>query len=864
MKKITKLLTVSFISVLLIGFNVNAEEAYDYTLLIYMNGSDLESDYYAGTDDFLEMIAGDIPDNVAVIIQTGGTKDWHTDEYGLPEISSRVNQRWQVTDDNLVLLENAGKNNMGASDTLTDFINYGVTNFESDQYSLIMWNHGAGAIYGYGADELFGYDSMDLGEMQIAFENAYASHNTRFELIGFDACLMGSVEVGHVLAPYSDYLLASEELEPGHGWDYEALMNQLSFNQNSSAISFGSAIIDGFVKQAQQQNTDEAITLSLVDLSKIDEVVTALDMLLVNLQASILTGDSAGESVLRARLEAESYGEGSASIPDSDMVDIIHYASLLRDVYPVQAGRLISAVEAAVVKNINSDLKPNASGMSMYIPAKDKDTMPTAGATIAKIGMSTVIEDFIQTVVDVILNNTGTINIDTSTTTVDDSTSSSVEINIENNSIEGDDQYFYFQMDKNDLSSVSEIFTVMGMIDGDNDIQYLAKDLVDDDGISDNGQVVGETIDYWVQINGYNVAMYYESHDESGVMTYYIPIMLNDEDADLIVLFSDEHTKGEILGARKINSDHSNITNRSLIELKPNDIIDFVYEYDMYDSYEDNYYYDGWYFLDQITVGAGIDFAWEPLAIGEYVYCFEVVDVYGNLTYTDWLSYDYYSAATESGIVDDTIWDNLQDNIVLLSNTAPVSLDMPWLYEGIEPPSNWAVPHINTAYNNSLLTENTLDHYKDNITREVFCELVVNMYENITNKTVAISNPNVFSDTKNIEIVKAEQLGIVTGYGDGTFGPNDLIKREQLIAMFYRTLLLLDETLDDAEYPMLTFDDAESVSSWAKNAAKLLVNYELINGVGGNLLAPKNKATVEQSIKLVNGVYEFYISDILF
>ncbi len=352
-------------------------------------------------------------------------------------------------------------------------------------------------------------------------------------------------------------------------------------------------------------------------------------------------------------------------------------------------------------------------------------------------------------------------------------------------------------------------------------------------------------------------------------MNYYIPIMLNGSDADLIVHFSEVYPKGKILGARILDQDHVNIQNRSLIELKATDYIEFVYEYDVYRSIGDYYEYDGWYILNELYVGNGLDFAWEPLEVGEYVYCFEIVDLYGESTFTDWLSYDYFKSATESGVVDDAIWDNFEDNIVQTSNTGIqdnqyVNYDMPWLYLGVQPPSEWAIPHINTAYNNNLMTPNTFDGFKSDISREVFCELVVNMYETITDKTIAISNPHIFSDTNNIEIVKAHQLGIVTGYGNGTFGPDDLITREQLMTMFYRALAKLDGDYMNYYYPQLQFGDTSSLSSWAREPARLLVYYELINGVGGNNLAPQDNATVEQSLKLVNGVYEFYVSYSLF
>lgn len=862
--KLLKRCSILIIAIMMLsGISIAADETYDYTLLIYMNGSDLETDSYAGTDDLIEMIAGTLPPNVAVIIETGGTRDWHTDEYDLPTVNPSRNQRWKVTDTTIELLEDVSRSNMGEASTLTNFINYGVTNYDSDQYSLIMWNHGAGSVYGYGADEWFNYDSLTLDEMQTALADSYRQHGQRFELVGFDACLMGSVEVGHVLAPYADYLLASEELEPGHGWDYEPIINHLNQNPNTDPVSFGQAIMDGFVKQSKAYRTDDAITLSLVDLSKIDEVVSALDGLFGLMTQDIRNSNNV-EAILKARLDAESYGEGSPSsgLPDSDMVDIIDYANRLSSLYPSETSAVISAVEDAVTLNINSDFKPDAAGLSIYVPARDKDTMGSyALQDLYDIDMSTVYNTYIQNISNTILSGGVTLSIDPETTNASDDNVVEGTINFDGNGIEGDDQYFYFQMDPDELKYVEKIDVVMGIVDDIGDIQYLARDLVDDELIDESGLVVGETLDNWVQINGWNVAMYYESYHESGVMTYFIPIMLNGVDADLIVIFSDTYPEGEILGAREYDPEHGNIQNRNLMPVEPGDVINFVYEYDIYDAYYDTYAYDGWYYLDDIVVQDELKIEWQPLAAGEYVYCFEILDIYGDVQYTDWLTYIYYDAGTQNGGVDDAIWDNLETNVVNTSTVPSVSViyeDLPWLYSDVEPPSEWAVPHINTAYNNGLMVANTYDGFKDEITREVFCELVVNMYENITGKPIAISNPYVFTDTSNIEIVKAYQLGIVTGYGDGIFAPDDLITREQLITMFYRTLVKLDARLAYDFYPRLTFDDADEVSSWADDAARLLVHHELINGVGDNQLAPQNNATVEQSLKLVNGVYEFY------
>lgn len=842
---------VTIISVYLMT-TVAAETTYDYTLLIYMNGSDLESEYQSATDDLLEMIEGDIPTNVAVIIETGGTATWHTGTVGLPQISHVTNQRWKVTQDGLEFLEEVPMRNMGASETLESFLDYGLSNFSSDQYGLIMWNHGAGAIYGYGADENYDYDTLSLEELQTAMEASYASNGVIYDFVGFDACLMASVETAHVLAPYALYMVGSEELEPGHGWYYAPLMDYLASVSDPVPVEVGREIINGFEADSVYYGTSDAITASLVDLSKIDQVRVALDQLLLKVRTD-LADPTMSDNLLKARLEAESFGEGNdaSDIPDSDMVDIIDYAIGINDFYPHQAEEVVLAVQEAVLLNINSDLTANAYGLSFYLPARDKETMTTASQYIRAIGFSEIHATLIEDINDIMNRNNAAIEYESVVVEGDEAFN-----NLQNNSIEGNDQFFYFQVQASDLSAISQIAVIMGQVDNYNDIQYLASDRVSDEEILDDGVIIGETLEHWVEINGVTVAMYYENQSDSGVKNYYVPIKLNDEDADLIVLFSTSYPSGKILGARKLNNDNENVYNRSLIALEPDDRIDFIYEYDIYSILDDNYAYDGWYIVDSIEVGEGLNLSWAPLDVGEYTYAFEITDIYGNIYQTDWITYEL--------TLEDLVSDSIDDPSITYEGTdyqGGGSVGYLWLTEGSDLPSEWAIPYVSTAYNNGLTTEKTLQNFTNNITREEFCELVVNQYEKTIGKSIAITSPVVFTDTTTIAVAKAYEIGVVSGYGDGSFGPDDEITREQLITMFYRLLTKLNGKYSNENHLSLTFEDSHLVSDWAIKAAESMVAYELINGVGDNRLAPQEQATIEQSLKLVNGVYEFYIWD---
>ena len=192
------------------------------TVMIYMVGSNLESEAGAASYDIMEMMESgvDVAKN-NVIIYTGGSAYWTLD------ISSDYNSAIELQPDedgdgalegNLVGSTDEPLN-MGDSATLTEFLDYTYKEYPADQYVLICWDHGGGPIFGFGADEIFDYDSLTLEEFETALKNSPFGRNNKLAWIGFDACLMSSIETASILSPYADYLVASQENEPGCGWD---------------------------------------------------------------------------------------------------------------------------------------------------------------------------------------------------------------------------------------------------------------------------------------------------------------------------------------------------------------------------------------------------------------------------------------------------------------------------------------------------------------------------------------------------------------------------------------------------------------------------------------------------------------------
>jgi len=198
-----------------------------YTVMVYMVGSDLESDDNAGTTDLAEMMQVGSTDNLKVIVTTGGAnKDgWRT-------VKRRLINQGSETE-----ISDLGNLNMGQPATLQDFIEWAVENYPADKYALIMWDHGAGAIGGEPYNIAFGNDEnnndgLSLPEIRQALQSAYTTTGKKFDLIGFDACLMATLETASIMSSFGNDLVASEELEPGHGWDYAAILSAIKSNSD--------------------------------------------------------------------------------------------------------------------------------------------------------------------------------------------------------------------------------------------------------------------------------------------------------------------------------------------------------------------------------------------------------------------------------------------------------------------------------------------------------------------------------------------------------------------------------------------------------------------------------------------------------
>lgn len=352
------------------------------TVMIYMVGSDLESKYAAASLDIEEMINSKADfENVNVLIYTGGAKKWHNED-----ISAGENSIFKVTSNGLVKLKEYDRKSMGNPSSLTDFLDYSYENYKTQYYSLILWDHGGGPIFGYGIDEYDKRNSLLLLELKKALSDSEFNSENKLEFIGFDACLMSNAEIAFVLSDYADYMIASQELEPGNGWDYNFLAD---IKPSSTTYDIGKSVVDKYSAFYAKNIAGKGVSLSLLKLNKIENFEKNLNDLFHDIDGNLLKEFS---NISRTRSDTKTFGKTSSS--GYDLVDAYDLIDNLPSKYYEKVNNLKSSIEDLVVYQ-KTDLT-GAHGVSLYFPYENKESVGQKIYLYKNFGFADEYTDFID------------------------------------------------------------------------------------------------------------------------------------------------------------------------------------------------------------------------------------------------------------------------------------------------------------------------------------------------------------------------------------------------------------------------------------------------------------------------------------
>ena len=611
------------------------------TIMVYMCGTDLESRSRMATMDLSEMIGANIDESkVRVLVYTGGCSNWRNNI-----VSSSTNQIYQVAAGGLrAIQQNLGSSAMTDERNLGAFIKWCAANYPADRYGLICWDHGGGTLSGYGYDEKYpNSGSITADELP----KALAEGGCKFDFIGFDACLMATLETAIACEPYADYLIASEETEPGIGWYYTDWLTAWGGNTSMETLDIGKQICDDFVSKCATACRGQQTTLSLIDLAELEHTIPSKLKTFSQSVSSLISGQQY-KTVSNARNGSREFGS-SASV---DMVDLTDLCNKLNT---QESAALAKVIQSAVKYNRTGNIS-SAYGLSIYFPYKKMSNVDKAVNTYAAIGMDAdyakAIRAFAQmeasgqavsggysspmpSLFDLLGGGSGSSS--GSYSTGSSSSSGDLMSELLSSFLGGGYGRIGLTDDNSNFLSNRELadsdvtaFLADNMLDAsalrfasDGNGNYVLdmkpenwalvtsvdQNIFYDNGegyvdlgrdnlftFDDQGRMVADMDGTWLALNGQPVPYYRETAqylDNGGwIITGRVPALLNGDRVDLLIVFDNENENGYVAGARAVYGDETDMVAKAITELQDGDsIILLADKYDYQQNYEDSYHF---------------------------------------------------------------------------------------------------------------------------------------------------------------------------------------------------------------------------------------------------------------------------------
>ncbi len=300
-----------------------------WTLAVYLCGSDLESDSLAATSDLVEMLGADFdPSILHLYVMTGGARTWNTapEMFAWRELEAvedpsgsyitpssertqifRIDRLDHAPDTTLngleihnrmvMLREYDHSMPMNEGSTLAEFLDYVICDSPTERIMVLLWDHGAGPVTGALRDQIT-EQYMSLNDLQSSLKHACETRKSlglpgKIDLVGFDCCLMSSLETAWALHECADYLVASEEAEWQNGWDYsflkvfntpdkrrevlnasydQSLDLTAGTDQDAFCVEIGKTVVNRYPHQSYLPNTwmrtkeNDSLTMAVLDL----------------------------------------------------------------------------------------------------------------------------------------------------------------------------------------------------------------------------------------------------------------------------------------------------------------------------------------------------------------------------------------------------------------------------------------------------------------------------------------------------------------------------------------------------------------------------------------------------------------------
>lgn len=605
------------------GTDTSAADAGTWSVYWYLCGSDLESGGGFATGDLAELMEVQLPENVNVVIETGGSREWQNDVVDASKL-----QRWVYNSDGLNLVDEQPSASMGEAETLADFLSFAKKNYPAEKTAVVFWNHGGGSVSGASFDELYGYDSLTLDEMYAAFSSVWEPSETEqpLELVGFDTCLMATVDVAGTFSDLSHYLVASEETEPANGWYYSQWVGALAEDPSMDGEALGRVICDAYYAGCEEVGTQDNTTLSLTDLTKIDPLLEAYENFGAEALSAACENPAFFSQFARAAVQSENYGGNTKEQGYTNMVDLGHMARQSSGMLG-SAREVLDALDDCVLYRVGGQYRTEATGLSCYY-SYNGDVDDFNG--YAGVGTGLAFKYFYAYELTGELDDSGMEYIADLNLEELPKVQNLLSVDWDGKALDvTEDGISYLTLGPEADEILAGIGFSLYYVDEDQDLMLLLGTDNDMEADWENGVFYDNFRNVWGSIDG-NLAYMELSYESEDYNLYAVPVLLNGEPYNLQVVYDFETESWSILGARQ-GIDETGMADKELRLLEEGDELTTIWY--MASATGDDEFEA--YTADTFTVTADTAFGEMQLPDGSYRMVYEMRDAMDNYAYSD-------------------------------------------------------------------------------------------------------------------------------------------------------------------------------------------------------------------------------------
>lgn len=317
------------------------------------------------------------------------------------------------TDLNIIrsrVVDEPGEVDMSDPQVLTDFAVWAIQTYPADRHVLILSDHGMGWPGGWTDTDNHGDDFVFIStaKLEKALQSIVKTTGIgQFDIVGLDACLMGMLEVFTAAAPYSRYMVASEEVEPGLGWAYAGFLTALTNSPEMSPADLAKRIVETYIKNDERIVNTEARETFLKDSGldpemsqealikgfSADSTLAAVDLsALPDVHQRLNTFVSALKEVDQVKLaDSRSYARAFTNTFDDSLpspyLDLSNFTAMAAKRVEDQpaakaASALRIAIDQAIIAETHGANRRGSTGMSIYFPVSELYWNENVGAKL--------------------------------------------------------------------------------------------------------------------------------------------------------------------------------------------------------------------------------------------------------------------------------------------------------------------------------------------------------------------------------------------------------------------------------------------------------------------------------------------------